>query len=189
RAARPDDCKVLANYILSCYPEMLPNLILVDPFDSVESKRRNLKGIREAIAWLRDGHLMGTFPAGEVAHLELGQSQVVDPPWSSTVGRLVRRTEAQVVPIYFDGINGALFHLMGLVHPILRTALIPREMLKRQGQTVRVRVGEPLRGFGNMDDEAVVARARSATYALASGTEHGRTYTWRDVFPPKVASL
>lgn len=182
RKARPGDFKVLANYILSCYPEMLPNLILVDPFATVESKRRNLRGVREAISWLRSGHLLGTFPAGEVAHLAWGKKEVVDPPWSATVGRLVRRTDATVIPIYFDGINGTLFHLAGLVHPLLRTALIPREMIKRQGAEIRVRVGHPVSGLGGLDDEGIVAKARAATFALAEGSAHGRKYTWKDVF-------
>lgn len=188
RRARPNDFKILANYILSCYPEMLPNLILVDPFDSEESKRRNLRGIREAISWLRGGHVLGTFPAGEVAHLEWGKSEVVDPPWSTTVGRLIRRTEATVVPIYFDGINGALFHLAGLVHPLLRTALIPREMVKRQGVELKVHVGQPVSGLDGLDDEGILRRVREATFALAQESSHGRTYTWKDVFSPTSRS-
>lgn len=182
RKARPADFRVMANYILSCYPEMLPNLILVDPFDSEESKRRNLRGIREAMAWLKGGHLLGTFPAGEVAHLKWGRREVVDPPWSTSVGRLVRKTGARVVPVYFDGINGTLFHLVGLLHPLLRTALIPREMLKRQNSVFPVRVGEPLELHTLKSDEAVVAQAREATFALAKASELGRTYTWTDLF-------
>lgn len=182
RKARPADFRVMANYILSCYPEMLPNLILVDPFDSEESKRRNLRGIREAMAWLKNGHLLGTFPAGEVAHLKWGTREVVDPIWSTTVGRIIKKTQAKVVPVYFDGINGALFHVMGLIHPILRTALIPREMMKRQGSEVQVRVGEPLELHGLGDDAAIVEAARRATFDLANESRHGRMYTWRDVF-------
>lgn len=183
RRARPD-MKVLANYILARYPEMLPGLILVDPFDSEEAKRRNLRGIREAMSWLRQGHILGTFPAGEVAHLAWGQREIVDPAWSLTVGRLVRRTEAQVVPLYFDGINGPMFHLAGLVHPLLRTALIPREMLRRQGEALRVRVGAPLKDLNGLDDAAIVDRAREATYALARDSGDARMYTWKDVFSP-----
>lgn len=182
RKARPTDFRVMANYILSCYPEMLPNLILVDPFDSEESKRRNLRGIREAMSWLKGGHLLGTFPAGEVAHLRWGTREVVDPPWSTTVGRLVKKTQARVVPVYFDGINGTLFHMMGLIHPILRTALIPREMMKRQGTELQVRVGEPLELHTLGSDEKIVEAARQATFDLANVSQHGRKYTWRDVF-------
>ncbi|MEO0815463.1 MAG: hypothetical protein AAFY60_21570, partial [Myxococcota bacterium] len=115
--------------------------------------------------------------------LEWGKGEVVDPPWSSTVGRLVRRTGAAVVPIYFDGINGMLFHIAGLMHPLLRTALIPREMIKRQGSELRVRIGHPVSGLSTVkSDEEIVARAREATFALARESRHGRTYNWRDVF-------
>lgn len=183
RQVRPDT-KVLANYILARYPEMLPGLILVDPFDSGAVKRRNLRGIREAMAWLRAGNLLGTFPAGEVAHLAWGKREIVDPPWSASVGRLIRTSQAQVVPLYLDGINGALFQLAGLVHPLLRTALIPREMLRRQGAAVQVRIGDAIDGLHRFTDEEIINRARDASYSLARDGGPGRIYTWKDVLVP-----
>ena len=53
--------------------------------------RRNLKPLREALAWIRDGGALAVFPAGEVSHLHLMKKQVVDPAWSEMVGRLIRK--------------------------------------------------------------------------------------------------
>ena len=58
------DTKFLANYLLAKLPEAEPHTIAVDPFDGERSASQNLKPMREAIQWLRDGHLLGTFPAG-----------------------------------------------------------------------------------------------------------------------------
>ena len=82
------------------------------------------------------------FPAGEVAHPTGLFRAVTDPVWHPTAGRLL--TVAPVVPIWLSGQNSASFNLLGLVHPLLRTARLPAELLNKRGQTVRVRVGHPV---------------------------------------------
>ncbi|MEM0895655.1 MAG: glycerol acyltransferase, partial [Verrucomicrobiota bacterium] len=84
---RPDS-KFLANSLLKRVPEAEPIIIGVDPFGGEGAKLRNLRGMRESIKWLRDGHCLGTFPAGEVAHLKLRERSVIDPPWSPSVAGL-----------------------------------------------------------------------------------------------------
>jgi len=54
-------------------------------------------------------------------------------------------TGATVVPIFFHGANSATFHVAGLVHPRLRTILLPRELLNKRGKTIRVSIGGPIR--------------------------------------------
>src|SRR5262249_35788849 len=52
--------------------------------------------------------------------------------------RLARATGAQIVRAHIDGHNSRLFYTLGRIHPALRTALLPREFLKKRGSTVRV---------------------------------------------------
>jgi putative hemolysin len=56
----------------------------------------------------------------------------------------VLRTRPTVVPVYFDGRNSSLFQILGLLHPLLRTVMLPRELLRLRGQTVRVEIGTPI---------------------------------------------
>ncbi len=168
RNVRPD-FKMLANQLLHCIPEMRDLLIYVDPFDRKDSLLKNLKPLREAIAWLRDGHVLGVFPAGTVSHLQVRELRVSDPRWYSGIARIVRKTNAPVLPVFFDGANSTLFHLAGLVHPKLRTALLPHELLNKTKRQIEVRVGNviPYKRLETFDaDEKLLSYLRLRTYLL-----------------------
>ncbi|RME73447.1 MAG: lysophospholipid acyltransferase family protein, partial [Verrucomicrobia bacterium] len=163
------DARVMANHLLLRIPQVRPVLIGVDPFGGPEAARRNVRGMQEALDHLMDGGLLGVFPSGTVSHLQLPRGVVEDPPWTQHLFRLVKRSGATVVPVFFEGRNSALFQAAGLVHPLLRTALIPRETARRRGEVVRLAVGRPLpkariEGF---DDAARFTRfLRVQTYLL-----------------------
>ncbi len=142
-AARPDT-RILANYMLGQMPEMRDLFIFVDPFNEKHSKAANIKPMKECLRWIRNGGVLGVFPSGEVSHLNLQNRHVQDPPWTEDIARLVRHTQAPVVPLFFEGANGPLFQLAGMVHPRLRTALLPREFMNKQHSTLRVRIGKPI---------------------------------------------
>ncbi len=141
---RRPDVRVMANFMLGRIPELREIFLLVDPFDTPESIRRNLATLRQTIRWVSDGGLLLVFPSGEVAHLALRRLRVADPPWDPSIGRLVRRARAPVVPVFFPGHNGWPFQLLGLVHPVLRTAMLPRQLLRRAGTTLEARIGRPI---------------------------------------------
>lgn len=135
------DVKIMGNHLLSRLPEMREHLIAVDPFGGAEAGRRNVAPLRRAMEWLKGGGVLAVFPAGEVARLEVRSGGVCEPPWSQTVGRLARRVGADVIPVRFEGRNSWRFQAAGLIHPRLRTALLPREFLRMIGATLTVRVG------------------------------------------------
>lgn len=158
RMVRPDSM-VMANSMLGMIPEMRPYLVEVDPFGTSESAKRNIGGLKAALRLLRQGHMIGTFPAGEVASLRLRKRMVRDPQWSPIVAGIVRKTGAQVVPMFFKGRHGPLFQALGLVHPRLRTVMLPRVNLKKGNQAVDVTIGKPIsaaktRSFAT-DEEAI----------------------------------
>jgi len=138
------DAKLLANYLLANVPGIDPWLIAVDPFGAKGSAKRNVRAIQETIRFLRGGGMVGTFPAGTVSHVHLRQRQIVDPAWQPNTGRFVRLSRATVVPVYFEGNNSKLFQLAGLVHPTLRTMLLPRELMNKADRMITVRVGNPI---------------------------------------------
>lgn len=141
RRRRPD-VKIMANYLLGRIPDLAEILILVDPFGHGDAAARNLRPLRQSMAWLRSGGLLGVFPAGEVSHWQPGRGGVADPEWSPTIARMIRKAGVPVLPIYFDGGNGPLFHLAGLAHPRLRTALLPRELLNKSGREINLKIGK-----------------------------------------------
>jgi putative hemolysin len=103
-------------------------------------------GLKAAIEHVRGGGMLVVFPAGEVSHLCLRNGRVEDREWHASVGGIIRRTGASAVPIHVSGSNSVLFQLAGLVHPVLRTALLPRELLNKERMSVTIRVGPPVAG-------------------------------------------
>ncbi|MEM1107300.1 MAG: GNAT family N-acyltransferase [Planctomycetota bacterium] len=144
RRVRPD-IKLLANDMLACIPELRETFFFVDVFgENAEARRRNAGAVRQSMSWVGDGHALGVFPSGAVSHFTLRQRHVADPPWQNTTARIVQRTGATVVPIFFDGRNSNLFQIAGLVHPVLRSAMLPNELLKRRRSRVSMVVGNPI---------------------------------------------
>jgi len=142
QTVRPD-FKLLANYLLERIPEMRPFLIAVDPFGN--ATRRNLGPMREAVRWMRQGRALGMFPAGEVAHLHLLRNRgVTDPPWNLNAARLARLAGAPVLPVFFSGQNSLLFQMLGLIHPRLRTVMLPRELVNKQQREIHIAIGNPI---------------------------------------------
>lgn len=140
RHLRPD-VKVMANSMLGRIPEMKEHLIEVDPFGGSGSVKANVSGLKQSLRWLKAGHLLAVFPAGEVSSLKVGKRMVADPPWSETVARMVRKVGCPVAPMFFNGRNSAVFQAAGMIHPRLRTVLLPHENLKRARRTVQVSIG------------------------------------------------
>lgn len=167
---RPD-VKFMANYLLGQIPQVRDLCIFVDPFATPRAMQSNIRGLKQALNVLAQGQLLVIFPAGEVSHIDLRTRQIIDPPWNENVARLIRRTKVPVLPAYFHGQNGAGFQLAGIVHPNLRTALLPRELLNKRNRTVEVRLGSllPTQHLATFAvDSDLIAYLRQRTYVLAS---------------------
>jgi len=143
RKARPD-LKILGNFLLQHIPEIRERIIPVDPFGRRSSVAANARAYREAIRWLKKGGAIITFPAGEVSHLQLTKGKVVDPEWSSHIGRIIRQTQATVQPVYFPGRNSMFFNFMGLLNARFRTVLLAHELANKSRKTLRAYIGKPL---------------------------------------------
>lgn len=168
RSARADS-KILANYLLECIPELRDVFFFVDPFGGKESARANLASMKKAIQWLRDDHMLGIFPAGEVAHFSMSKRKIVESEWSESVAGLVRKTESPVLPIYFDGFNGPLFQMLGLIHPRLRTAFLPKQLLNKKDRDIDICIGKVI-SFSKLSsfesDRELMSYLRQRTFML-----------------------
>jgi putative hemolysin len=164
-----NDTRLLGNQLLQEIPQMRPWVIPVDVLGGVAAMSTNVAALRASWRWLRDGGVLATFPAGTVSHLHIREARVSDPPWSTHVAALARRVGATVVPIFFEGRNSNLFQVAGLLHPRLRTALLPSEMIKRRSTRLPVRIGHPItpeKLARYEDDATLVDYLRFKTYAL-----------------------
>jgi putative hemolysin len=165
------DVKLLANHLLGRIPELRDHLIAVNPFRP--ASHDNVRGLRQARRWLAAGGALIVFPAGEVSSVADADGHVVDRPWQAGVLALVEWTGAHVVPVFVHGENRRLFRAAGRIHPLLRTALLVRELLARRGTALALSVGtainaDRLAQLG--DSTARLAYLRARTYALRERT-------------------
>jgi putative hemolysin len=168
------DVKILTNSLLEGIPELHEHCIFVNPFhtssSSHKSTDKNVTPLKQATEWLRQGGALAVFPAGEVSQWSVREAQVTDPAWSTIAARLVRKTGASTLPVYFCGHNSARFQLLGLINPQLRTLFLLQEFLQQRGKNVRIRIGKavPWELIANLDNhEEATEYLRLRTYLLS----------------------
>jgi putative hemolysin len=164
------DVKVLTNSLLEGIPGLHEHCIFVDPFHTASSADRNVKPLKQALGWLRQGGALAVFPAGEVSHWNLREGQITDPAWNSVAVRLVRKTGASALPVYFCGRNSAAFQALGLLDPRLRTLFLLQEFLQQREKNVQIRIGKaiPWELIASVDnDEEATEYLRLRTYLLS----------------------
>lgn len=143
------DIKILGNELLCSVPELQRMLIPVDLSATSGAVRRNMTSIRHALEHLQAGGLLLVFPAGEVSRFDWRRRKAVDAEWSPSVARLVRTAmrlnpRLSVTPVHVGGANSLLFHAAGALHPKVRLAMLPGQLLNKRGAAVDIAVGRPM---------------------------------------------
>ena len=178
------DIKIMANFMLSKIPELEDLIVEVDPFRKTESKTKNINGLRQSMQWLKQGGMLIVFPAGEVSSIKVNKRMVADPQWSPMVGRIIRKTGANVLPVFFEGRNSGLFQTLGMIHPSLRTVMLPHENLRTASKgTIRVAFGSIIDGAKravDSSDEELIDYLRFRTYLLRKENKSNFTFAPRE---------
>lgn len=165
---RPD-FKVMANYLLKRIAPLNDKIFAVNPFEDI--KQSSFKGVKESLLHLKSGCPLGIFPAGEVSSYHKNTKSITDKAWNSNIIKLIQKVEVPIVPIYFEGNNSLLFHLLGIINPKLRSAKLPSELLNKRNKEIKVIIGKPItvKHQQQVEDVAQFGRyIRIRTYALAT---------------------
>ena len=166
------DFRILANRVVR-KAEELNEVILPVSFDETKAGvALNLETRRTALKYLLDGGAIGVFPGGTVSTANKPFGRPLDPSWRSFTAKMIAKSDAHVVPIYFDGANSRLFQLASHLHTTLRMALLIKEFKSRVDAPVRLAVGQPLtRDALNpylRDPRGMMDFLRAETYKLSS---------------------
>lgn len=161
------DIRILGNRWLSRVPGIADLLLPLDVFAAHAPV--NLRALRQALRWLRQGHGLLIFPAGEVAQASLASSQSLEAPWQTTAATLARVAKAPLLPIHLSGELPRPTQLLGTLNAHLRAALLVRSLRNQRGRHVQVRIGRPWRiaeQGGRPQDERHTRLLRAATLTL-----------------------
>jgi putative hemolysin len=162
--------RVLINNELLKVPEMAPYSLPVSFEETKEALAINMQTRHEALRLLKEGVTVVIFPAGGVATAKKGFGRAEDLPWKMFPAKLIQAAKANVVPVFFEGQNGRLFHLASKISLTLRVSLLIREFRRLSGSTIRARVGvmipwEELSTHADRKD--LLARLFGAVFSMA----------------------
>jgi len=170
---RPD-IKVMSNFVLNKIEPVSEYMLPVNPFERRKEARSSLLGVKLALEQLQKGGVLGIFPAGEVSSYNEDNYGISDREWQYPAMKMIKKAEVPVVPVYFQGSNSRIFHILGLIHPSLRTVRLPAEVFNKKHKTIRIRIGNPVsvKEQNAFTDISTFGRyLRAKTYSLGSVLE------------------
>lgn len=160
------DFRIIAHRVFR-RAEELNRVILPISFDETKAAQRtNIETRKTALCYLAQGGTIGIFPGGTVSTSAKAFSRPYDPVWRNFTARLIAKSGATILPIYFDGANSRLFQVASRLHNTLRMALLISEFRKGIKTPVPLVVGEP------MDGAAFAAQHGTATEMMAALRAH-----------------
>ena len=138
--------KVMVNEFLDLIEPFRQSWITVNPKnnDSNGVTQKNIQGVKEVLQTLRDGKPVGFFPSGAVSDFSIKELRIRDRQWQEPLIRLIRKARVPIVPIRFLDRNSAFFYFLGLINWKIRTLRLPKEVINKEGSTIRVAVGETI---------------------------------------------
>lgn len=167
------DFRLLANSVFRKAEDLNKIILPISFAETKEAVKQNIETRQTALNYLAQGGAIGIFPGGTVSTAVKPFSKPMDPGWRSFTARMVAKSNATVVPLYFDGHTSRLFQIASHAHVNLRMGLLIREFGERVDMPVRIVVGKPLERAQldplAKDSKAMMEFLRKSTYELAPG--------------------
>lgn len=165
------DFRILANSVFRRAEDLNKVLLPISFEETKDAVKLNLQTRATALDYLGQGGAIGVFPGGTVSTSAKPFSRPMDPGWRNFTAKMIAKSGATVVPIYFEGHNSRLFQLASHLHSNLRLALLLKEFKSRIDEPVRVVIGEPIPAEIltplKSDPSAMMETLRRSTYALS----------------------
>ena len=136
--------KIIANDIFNKAREISDKILPISFKNTREAISLNLRTRKNAITHLSHGGAIGIFPGGTVSTSSKLFSQPADPAWRSFTAKMIFKSNALVVPIFFDGNTSRIFQIASHLHPNIRAGLLLREFKLRLDKPVRIVIGKPI---------------------------------------------
>ena len=140
---RPD-FKVMVNKFLGRIENLRDNFICVTPTGTERTgpTKESIQGIKEAVAHIRSGGVLGLFPSGAVSDLSVKDRCIRDREWQEPVIRLIKKMNVPVVPVHFLDRNSNFYYSLGLLDWRVRLLRLPAEVFNKRGKLTRIALGE-----------------------------------------------
>lgn len=138
------DYKILTRSLLTGVPEIARFMIPV-PFPHEPGAHEASLAMRKATTdHLAAGGLVALFPSGAVAHSADWFGPAVEAEWNPFTAKIIRRSGATVVPVYFPGQNSRAYQIAARTLPVVRQGLLLHEVVHALDRPQAPVIGAPI---------------------------------------------
>ncbi len=171
------DYRILTRSVLTGLDEAATSFMIPVPFPHDPDAQKKMVEMRsKAMAHLKDNGVVALFPSGVVMSSDTWFGPAIEREWNVFTAKMIRRSGARVVPIYFPGSNSRAYQIANKVSPILRQGLLLHEIVRSCNKPQAPIVGKPLTDEQmaplESDPRGFMAWLRAHTMSLAEHPEH-----------------
>ncbi|MGB0686940.1 MAG: lysophospholipid acyltransferase family protein [Paracoccaceae bacterium] len=124
------DYKILTRSLLTGITE-IDHFMIPVPFPHEEDAlEKNLVMRKDAMNHLKGGGVVILFPSGVVGASKTAFGPVVEEQWNPFTAKMIQRSQAKVLPVYFPGGNSRWYQVANQISPTLRQSLLLFEVVK-----------------------------------------------------------
>ena len=166
------DYKILTRSLLTGV-NAIDQFMIPVPFPHEEDAlQQNLEMRRKAMEHLKDGGVIVLFPSGVVAASDTWFGPAIEKEWNPFTAKMIQRSGASVVPIFFPGQNSRAYQIANQISPTIRQGLLIYEVRHALYKPQAPVVGDPfdadeIKQWGS-NPRGFVAWLREQTLSLKS---------------------
>ncbi|MEY8828095.1 lysophospholipid acyltransferase family protein [Sedimentitalea sp. XS_ASV28] len=139
------DYRILTRSVLTGLDEAATSFMIPVPFPHDPDAQRKMVEMRAAaMDHLKNGGVVALFPSGVVMSSDSWWGDPVEREWNVFTAKMIRRSNARVVPLFFPGRNSRAYQIACQVSPVLRQGLLLHEIVRSCNKPQAPVVGEPI---------------------------------------------
>lgn len=139
------DYRILTRSVLTGLDEAATSFMIPVPFPhDPEAQRKMVEMRTSAMEHLDNGGVVALFPSGVVMSSDTWFGPPIEREWSVFTAKMIRRSGAQVVPIFYPGRNSRSYQIANRISAILRQGLLLHEIVRSCNKPQAPVVGKPL---------------------------------------------
>ena len=139
------DYRILTRSVLTGLDEAATSFMIPVPFPhDPEAQRKMVEMRANAMDFLAQGGVVALFPSGVVMSSDSWWGPPIEREWNVFTAKLIRKSGARVVPLYYPGRNSRAYQIACQVSPILRQGLLLHEIVRSCNKPQAPVVGKPL---------------------------------------------
>ncbi len=135
------DYKILTRSLLTGVGEIEQFMIPVPFAHETDALQQNLEMRRRAMDHLKQDGAIVLFPSGVVATSQTMFGPAIEAEWNPFTAKMIQRSGAQVLPIFFPGQNSRWYQIANRLSPVLRQGLLLHEVVHALNKPQAPRVG------------------------------------------------